>query len=84
MVQQVKSFAHAFIMLLILFMGYILGLVFHSCSILLLVLLSFIMLTLAVSEFVRTQEKEWKRKHGGCTQLKSVKKPPVRESQMNV
>jgi len=65
MIQHMKPLAYAIMIILFLFVSYISKADFPPLEkVVSLVLPLFIMLTLAVSEFMRIQEKEWKRKHG--------------------
>jgi hypothetical protein len=65
MIQHVKPLTYALMIFLVLFVSYISKADFSPLEkVVSLVLPLFIMLTLTVSEFMRIQEKEWKRKHG--------------------
>lgn len=65
MIQHVKPLAYALMIFLVLFVSYIAKADFSLLEkVASLVLPLFIMLTLTVSEFMRIQEKEGKRKHG--------------------
>jgi hypothetical protein len=65
MIQHVKPLTYAIMIFLFMFVSYVskadFPLLEKAVS---LVLPLFIMLTLTVSEFMRIQEEEWKRKHG--------------------